>query len=69
MGIKNYNIPIILWKNWEYYRPPRKNVAFPQENAKVDATENILPPNGILMWTAFPSVKMCYACPTPNLAL
>ena len=52
-------------ENWEYYSPPHQNVAFPQTNTKVDATTNILPPNGILIWKASPSVAIVDAVMFP----
>ena len=39
-------------ENWEYYNPPSQNGSCTQETKKVDATANILPPNGILIWKA-----------------
>ena len=56
-------------ENWEYYSPPRQNVACPQATTKLDATTNILPPNGILIWKASPSSTMYHACPDPKLTL
>ena len=48
-------------ENLEYYIPPCQNVACPQAIAKVDATINTLPPNGILIWKASPSVTVSHA--------